>query len=600
MVNYRHPSGTWTFPADSSPAASFPAHGGAYDEQPAAPGIPAQPGPHPGHGYDVHSPATASFASCGQFADDDPLFGALPGTGGFSGGYAPGTYDAYAAAPAALGYAPYEGFAPYDEAHRAGPYPAGTSQPPGAYGQFGLYETESHGQYEQYGRYEQWQPAGMGHPQEPSDANALWTDAGWPPVAGIPAQPGPERADHACDFGPLATDPWDHGTWDAYGYASAAPYDAAAPGPEAQPGTEYGPYGSGAGHPADPQMYEVRHQQHGHEGPFGQEPAFAAGTTAAFPAVDADAFHAGTDVDAAATRGFEADPYAPDDVEPEAFGAEDEERNADDGGRAAHGGGRARTGSARRGTGPGAGSRSRARPRPRRRSAVLTVAVPSVCVLGVASAAAASLMGGGDDTRTQAGQDDGRPVQPSSSRADDKVGERFAGASAAEEFAGRASRTQERLDLKKRQQAAKERKAKEAARKEAMRPKFALPVQEHGLSARFGQSGANWMSIHTGIDFPVSEGTPVRAATDGTITTKFNPSYGNMAIVTASDGTETRYCHLSSTKIRSGKVKAGETIAYSGSSGNSTGPHLHFEVRPGGGAAIDPLPWLQKKGLNPT
>ncbi len=107
------------------------------------------------------------------------------------------------------------------------------------------------------------------------------------------------------------------------------------------------------------------------------------------------------------------------------------------------------------------------------------------------------------------------------------------------------------------------------------------------------------MSVHSGIDFPVSEGTPVMAATDGTVTTKYDVSFGNMAVVTAPDGTETWYCHLSSTKIRGGQVKAGDTIGYSGTSGNSTGPHLHFEVHPGGGDAIDPLPWLRGKGLDP-
>ncbi|NUP37410.1 MAG: M23 family metallopeptidase, partial [Streptomyces sp.] len=176
----------------------------------------------------------------------------------------------------------------------------------------------------------------------------------------------------------------------------------------------------------------------------------------------------------------------------------------------------------------------------------------------------------------------------------------LAGVSAdATDFADRASRTQERIDLKDRQDAAKAAAAAEAARKEALRPKFFLPVKQHGLSAYFGQSGVNWMALHTGIDFPVMVGTPVMAVTDGTVRTQWNSSYGNMAIVTAPDGTETWYCHLSSTKIRSGKVKAGTVIAYSGNTGNTTGPHLHLEVRPDGGSPIDPLPWLLKHGLDP-
>jgi hypothetical protein len=248
-----------------------------------------------------------------------------------------------------------------------------------------------------------------------------------------------------------------------------------------------------------------------------------------------------------------------------------------------------------------AGSRRRRSARPKR-SALLTVAVPSVCVMGVTAVAAASVSGVGDeaeDTAAQAAPDAASAVK--SEAANSKLDTQLAGLSdEAEGFADRASRTQERIDLKERQEAERKRKEAEAARKEAMRPKFALPVAQQGLSAYYGQAGINWMSLHTGLDFPVSYGTPVMAATDGTVRTQWNSAYGNMAIVTAPDGTETWYCHLSSTRIRSGYVKAGDTIAYSGNSGNSTGPHLHFEVRPAGGAAIDPLPWFRAQGLDPT
>ncbi|MEU0838324.1 M23 family metallopeptidase [Streptomyces sp. NPDC005962] len=256
-------------------------------------------------------------------------------------------------------------------------------------------------------------------------------------------------------------------------------------------------------------------------------------------------------------------------------------------------------------TTPRSGSRSRRRSAPARpkRSALLTVAVPSVCALGVTAVAAASVSGMSgdekkDDTTTQAAPD----VQPvKASVANSEMDTRLAGVDdGVNDFRERASRTQERIDLKARQAAEKERKAKEAARKEALRPKFVLPVKQHGLSAGFGQAGINWMSLHTGIDFPVSQGTPVMAATDGTVRTQWNDAYGNMVILTAPDGTETWYCHLSSTKIRSGTVKAGDVMAYSGNSGNSTGPHLHFEVHPGGGAAVDPQPWLRSHGLDPN
>lgn len=251
-----------------------------------------------------------------------------------------------------------------------------------------------------------------------------------------------------------------------------------------------------------------------------------------------------------------------------------------------------------------AGSRSAARSRrrtPPKRSALLTVAVPSACVMGVAGIAAASvgsLTGGDKDTTASAS--DAHAVQPSvaNSKLDSQLRTLSAGA---DDFADRASRTQDRIDLKAQQTLEKKKAAAEAALKERMRPKFVLPVTQKGLSAYFGQAGVNWMSVHTGIDFPVSYGTTVMAATDGTVTTKWNSAYGNMLILTAKDGTETWYCHLSSYRVASGTtVKAGEPIAYSGNSGNSTGPHLHFEVRPAGGAAIDPLPWLRSHGLDPT
>ncbi|WP_344345558.1 M23 family metallopeptidase, partial [Kitasatospora putterlickiae] len=132
------------------------------------------------------------------------------------------------------------------------------------------------------------------------------------------------------------------------------------------------------------------------------------------------------------------------------------------------------------------------------------------------------------------------------------------------------------------------------------RPTASMPVSEHGIGEAFGAAGTHWAKRHTGIDFPVDGGTPVMAVTDGTIRTQWNPSYGYMTILKTADGTEVWYCHLRSYKIRKGTVKAGDTIAFVGSSGNSTGPHLHLEVRPaGGGAPVDPLPWFLAQGLDP-
>ncbi|EFL27608.1 LOW QUALITY PROTEIN: putative peptidase, partial [Streptomyces himastatinicus ATCC 53653] len=241
------------------------------------------------------------------------------------------------------------------------------------------------------------------------------------------------------------------------------------------------------------------------------------------------------------------------------------------------------------------------------RSAFLTVAVPSAVVMAITGAAAVSIsVDNQDEKATQAAPDTTAAVEPSA--ANGKFDAQLTGlTSGVDDLADRASRTQQRIDLKQRQQQEQRRKAAEAARKkaeaarkEALRPKFALPVAQRGVGELFGAAGSMWSSRHTGLDFPVPMNTPVMAVTDGTVESKWNPFYGNMVIVTAPDGTETWYCHLASAKVRTGHVKAGEAIAYSGSSGNSSGPHLHLEVHPGGGGAIDPLAWLRSHGLDPT
>jgi hypothetical protein len=224
----------------------------------------------------------------------------------------------------------------------------------------------------------------------------------------------------------------------------------------------------------------------------------------------------------------------------------------------------------------------------RRRSAVLTIAVPTVAVLGIAGAAAATLApGSGAGSHSTATASDADSTLTAADQKAQALASQEAKASAEQ-----ASRDQARQALALRTAAAK--------KKAAETPTVVLPITQHvGLSALFGQAGTHWMSLHTGIDFPVSTGTDVHAVTGGTVTTKWNSYYGNMLILTAPDGTQTWYCHLSAYKVRSGSVKAGDVIAYSGDTGNSTGPHLHFEVHPNGGAAIDPLPWLLAHGLDP-
>ncbi|MFJ1703076.1 M23 family metallopeptidase [Kitasatospora sp. NPDC088346] len=210
------------------------------------------------------------------------------------------------------------------------------------------------------------------------------------------------------------------------------------------------------------------------------------------------------------------------------------------------------------------------------RTAVLTVALPSVATLGVFAAAGAAVQ-----------YDCTRPPAPSSAEAAPaSPATAVPGTAPAPADPGRADRTGPRDALP-------------APAGEPARPQYVLPVAAPGLSAGFGRAGAHWAGRHTGIDFPVPAGTPVRAATDGTVTTRWSRAYGYLVTVTDRDGTSTWYGHLHSYRIRRGPVRAGDVIGFSGSTGNSTGPHLHFEVRPEGGAPVDPLPWLLAHGLDP-
>ncbi|MFI0775891.1 M23 family metallopeptidase [Streptomyces sp. NPDC021212] len=146
--------------------------------------------------------------------------------------------------------------------------------------------------------------------------------------------------------------------------------------------------------------------------------------------------------------------------------------------------------------------------------------------------------------------------------------------------------------------AAKAAAAKAAAAKAASG--WVLPVASYTLTAGFGQAGDLWSADHTGQDFAAPTGTPVKALHSGTITQAgWAGSYGYRIVLKLDDGTELWFCHLSSMVVTSGKVSAGETIGRVGATGNVTGPHLHLEVRPGGGSPIDPMPWLRDKGLNP-
>lgn len=107
--------------------------------------------------------------------------------------------------------------------------------------------------------------------------------------------------------------------------------------------------------------------------------------------------------------------------------------------------------------------------------------------------------------------------------------------------------------------------------------------------------GIRWEKMHKGIDFGVSVGTAVKASRSGTvIRASWYSGFGNCVEIRHSDGTVTRYAHLSEYAVSVGdKVSQGDIIAYSGNTGNTTGPHLHFEILIGG-VQVDPLNYLSR------
>jgi len=144
-------------------------------------------------------------------------------------------------------------------------------------------------------------------------------------------------------------------------------------------------------------------------------------------------------------------------------------------------------------------------------------------------------------------------------------------------------------------------KAAEARAGEIAKNQWQLPTSGYRITARFGMAGGLWSSDHTGLDFAAPAGTPIVAVANGTITeTGSAGAYGNQTIQTLEDGTEIYYCHQTDIGVSPGDtVSAGQQIGTVGSTGNSTGPHLHLEVRPGGGDPVDPYQALVFHGLKP-
>ncbi|MFC8015238.1 transglycosylase family protein [Streptomyces cinereoruber] len=127
------------------------------------------------------------------------------------------------------------------------------------------------------------------------------------------------------------------------------------------------------------------------------------------------------------------------------------------------------------------------------------------------------------------------------------------------------------------------------------------PIVGARIGTAYRQPGSWSAGFHTGVDFPVPEGTAVKAVAEGTVVAAGSQgAYGNAVIIQHDDGYFTLAAHLSDVLVQEGdRVLPGQHIGHSGNTGNSTGPHLHFEVRSSNAydAHVDPVAYLQSHGV---
>jgi murein DD-endopeptidase MepM/ murein hydrolase activator NlpD len=134
------------------------------------------------------------------------------------------------------------------------------------------------------------------------------------------------------------------------------------------------------------------------------------------------------------------------------------------------------------------------------------------------------------------------------------------------------------------------------AEEEANRPKYVRPAQGVFTSG----FGGRWGAMHYGVDIANHIGTPILAVADGVVIEAGPASgFGLWVRIQHPDGTISVYGHVNDYVVQEGEhVKAGEMIAHMGNRGESTGPHLHFEIWDASGRKMNPQPWLAEHGID--
>jgi murein DD-endopeptidase MepM/ murein hydrolase activator NlpD len=162
----------------------------------------------------------------------------------------------------------------------------------------------------------------------------------------------------------------------------------------------------------------------------------------------------------------------------------------------------------------------------------------------------------------------------------------------------RVSRDQARKAVAKKKaiEAAKAKALAAAEKERRERHKWVKPIAGATFTSGYGW---RWGRMHNGNDFATPVGTPLVAMSSGTVVfAGQDGGYGNKVEIEYWDGTVSWYGHMDSIDVTVGQhVAAGERVGATGNSGSSTGPHLHLEIHPAGGGAVNPAPWLHAHGL---
>lgn len=126
--------------------------------------------------------------------------------------------------------------------------------------------------------------------------------------------------------------------------------------------------------------------------------------------------------------------------------------------------------------------------------------------------------------------------------------------------------------------------------------RWAAPAAGLKISSTYG---SRWGSLHRGLDLAGPVGVPLQAMSGGVVTFAGQQGgYGNIVQIRYWDGTVSYYAHMNSVSVTAGQaVTPGQVVGQVGTTGDSTGPHLHLEIHPAGGADVDPQPWVKARGV---